>query len=586
VPGTLPPDALPEPEHGFEDSRRLTGANRWFDGPAVTLTPLGDAAGDAGAHARWAARVARVAALLGWPGPRPMAHRHAGGVLLTFAAPAECLMTATELNEWAWERSAAEADTAHERAFDIAHDFDEAAATGMFRARAAAEERPGLQALMAAARGRGLLALADDDALSLGAGHAGMTWPLDALPAPADVPWSRLGDIPTVLVTGSNGKTTTVRLLAAIGAEAGLATGFSCTEGLFVAGQAVDTGDWSGPAGARAVLRHPGVQAAVLETARGGLLRRGLAVARADVAVVTNISPDHLGEYGIDSDADLAEAKLVVAHAVAHGGWLVLNSDDAVLMAAADRLPHARSARRALFAQAFDDPAPSACRAAGGSTCGVRQGHLWLWHAGAQHDLGAVADLPVTLGGAARHNIENAAAAALAAGVLGWPATAIRTVLQRFGASPQDNPGRLERWAHRGATVLVDYAHNPEGLAQLLQVARALGGRRLGLLLGQAGNRDDSAIVELARTAAGFSPDRVVIKELPAMLRGREPGSVPALLERSLREARLDAARCSLVPDEEAAALDLLAWAQPGDVIVLPVHTAAVRARLAGHLAR
>ncbi|MBT9487905.1 MAG: Mur ligase [Rubrivivax sp.] len=573
----------PEPNHGFEDSRRLTGANRWFPGPAVVLTPLGVASTDAAALARWAARVETLAAALGWAAPTPVVHHHAGGTLLVFAAPASTLFTATELNEWAWERSAAEAG---ETGFDIAQPFGDDVAVATLGARATAEHRPDVQALLDAAAAQGLPALLDDHSLSLGGGVSSQTWALTTLPDPATVPWDRLHDVPTALVTGSNGKTTTVRLLAAIAAQAGFTAGYSCTEGLFVGGQPVDRGDWAGPAGARAVLRHPAVTAAVLETARGGLLRRGLAVARADVAVVTNISPDHLGEYGVHSAADLAEVKLIVAHAVAGGGKgggaLVLNADDVVLMAAvARRLPQVPTA---LFAQDHEHPALQALRAAGGSSCGVANGQLLLAHAGRTHDLGPVAGMPITLGGAARHNVDNAAAAALAAALLGWPAAAITTTLQQFGQAPSDNPGRLERWTHRGATVLLDYAHNPEGLAQLLTVARALGGQRLGLLLGQAGNRDDAAITDLARTAAAFAPEQVVVKELPGMLRGRLPGTVPALIVQALVDAGLPPGRCQRIDDESAAAQALLAWAPPGDVLVLPVHTAAVRDTLVGVL--
>jgi UDP-N-acetylmuramyl tripeptide synthase len=133
--------------------------------------------------------------------------------------------------------------------------------------------------------------------------------------------------------------------------------------------------------------------------------------------------------------------------------------------------------------------------------------------------------------------------------------------------------------------VLIDYAHNPGGLAQLLGVARALQPRRLGLLLGQAGNRDDAAIAELACTAAACSPDRVLIKELPGLLRGRAPGEVTALIERSLRAAGLAPERIGCHADEEGAALALMAWAEAGDVVVLPVHTRAVRQRLAAVLA-
>ena len=579
-----PPVADLEPKHGFDDSRRLTGPNRWYAGTAVTLTPLGVAAQDVQAHARWAAHVQAVCGQLGWPAPQPRVQPHARAPMLTFAAPADLLFSATEVNEWAWERSAAEAG---EAGFDLAQDIgDDDRATAVFAARAAAEQRPALAALRHEAAARGLPLFVDDDAVSIGAGAGNRCWPLAALPRPAEVPWPALHDVPTALITGSNGKTTTVRLLAAMAQAAGLATGYCCTEGVFVGGTVVHRGDYSGPAGARTVLRHPGVRCALLETARGGLLRRGLAVRHAAVAVVTNVQADHLGEYGVDSAADLAEVKLAVAHAVQSSGTLVLNADDAVLMAAAARLPHAAAARQALFAGDFDNPALDRQRAAVGACCGVRAGRLVLWswlkHAGSEHDLGAINSMPLTLGGAAHHNIANAAAAALAALALDLPLAVIRHTLAHFGQDPRDNPGRLERWAYRGATVLVDYAHNPDGLAQLLTVARALKPQRLGLLLGQAGNRNDAAITALARTAAGFAPDRTVVKELPLMLRGRATGEVPALIEAELRRAGI---ACTHEPDEHAAALALLAWARPGDVVVLPVHTAAVRERLAVLLA-
>ncbi|HYN59449.1 MAG TPA: cyanophycin synthetase, partial [Rubrivivax sp.] len=356
------------------------------------------------------------------------------------------------------------------------------------------------------------------------------------------------------------------------------------TEGVVVDGQTVAAGDYSGPAGARAVLRDARVQAAVLETARGGLLRRGLAVRRADAAVVTNLSADHFGEYGIDTVDDLAAVKLVVAHALPPGAMLVLNGADEVLMRAATRLPHARAARKGLFSTDGEHPRLAAHRAAGGSTCGARAGRLVLHHAGGEHDLGEIAALPLTLGGAARHNIDNLAAAALAAVAAGWPVDAIGSTLARFGARPEDNPGRLECRAYRGATVLIDYAHNPDGLTQLLTVARALAPHRLGLLLGQAGNRDDAALGELARVAARFAPDLVLLKELPDMLRGRVLGETSAVLRRELRAAGVPEQSLRNESGEEAAALALLAWAQPGDLIVLPVHRRAVREKLAMRL--
>jgi len=172
----------------------------------------------------------------------------------------------------------------------------------------------------------------------------------------------------------------------------------------------------------------------------------------------------------------------------------------------------------------------------------------------------------------------------LAAVAAGWPVDAIGSTLARFGARPEDNPGRLECRAYRGATVLIDYAHNPDGLTQLLTVARALAPHRLGLLLGQAGNRDDAALGELARVAARFAPDLVLLKELPDMLRGRVLGETSAVLRRELLAAGMPAPCLRDEPDEEAAAVVLLGWAQPGDLIVLPVHRRAVREKLAMRL--
>jgi UDP-N-acetylmuramyl tripeptide synthase len=219
----------------------------------------------------------------------------------------------------------------------------------------------------------------------------------------------------------------------------------------------------------------------------------------------------------------------------------------------------------------------------GGSTCAPRDGRLMLVLGGVEQDLGAIADMPLSLGGSAVQNIANLAAAALAAAMAGWPLPAVQHVLLRFGATPQDNPGRLERWAHRGATVLVDSAHHADSLAPLLKLAAALGARRVGLLLGQDGQRSDAAITVLAQTAAGFRPDRVVITERldpPGQPATREPGVVPVLLEQALRAAGLPSRALRHEHDEEAAARALLGWAKAGDVVLLPLCSVATRERL------
>ncbi len=348
--------------------------------------------------------------------------------------------------------------------FDLAQDLG-ADALAVFAARAAAERRPEIIALRAAALAHGLSLIEDDTQVSLGEGAGSRSWPRGASPSVDAVPWSELHEIPTLLVTGSNGKTTTVRLIAAMAAAAGLTPGLCSTEGIEIGGELCTPGDYAGPDGARTVLRDRRVEVAILETARGGILRRGLAVRRADAAIVTNISPDHLGEYGVEDAEDLAETKLVVARALEAGGTLILNAEDAALSNAMTRLPHAAGVRRALFASDYDHPALVGLRANLGSTCGPRGGEMLIRHAGHERSLGAVAEMPLCVGGAARYNIANLAAAALGAAVLRIPIDAIIGTLHRFGAAPSDNPGRLERWTHRGATVLIDYAHNPDGLA-------------------------------------------------------------------------------------------------------------------------
>jgi len=524
------------------------------------------------ALARWESLVTEMRRHLGWAAGPVVARTHAGGATLAFAAPEDQLFTATEANEWAWQQALEETtDFRFPRLCAPGHPApgNPASAAMTLAALAADEARPHLMALLEEARGRHLPTFLGEDTLSLGAGCGHQAWPMDALPPLDQVPWARLHDIPTVLVTGSNGKTTTTRLLAALATAQGWTTGFTCTDGISIAGTIAETGDYSGPMGARAVLREARVEAAILETARGGILRRGLAVHQAPVAIITNVSPDHFGEYGIHHLEDLAQAKLVVARAVAPGGLLVLNADDPLLIS------QSRALRCSLgwFALDADNPLLQEHRHQGGATCGVRAGHLNLAWQGAVHDLGAVQAMPLSVGGHAAYNISNLAGAALAAVALGIAPSVIARVLAAFGAAHGDNPGRLESWRFGGLTLFMDYAHNPEGLAGLLGVAVASPrSGRLGLVLGQAGNREDAAIRQLAATAAGFHPDRVVLKDLDGYLRGRGPGEVPELLRTELEARGMAAERMRVVLPEEEAVLALLAWARPGDVLVLPVH--------------
>jgi len=232
----------------------------------------------------------------------------------------------------------------------------------------------------------------------------------------------------------------------------------------------------------------------------------------------------------------------------------------------------------AWFALDDDHPKLRETRARGGATCGYVDGGLWLSRGATRVALGGVATLPLALGGVATYNLANLAGAALAADGLGIATSTIAHVLATFGAASTDNPGRLQRWRFGDATVLLDYAHNPDGLEGFLRVATALqGDGRLGLLLGQAGNRPDDDIRALARVAAGFAPARIVLKDIEGFLRGRRPGEVPDVIADELARIGVPGDRVGRELREVDAARTLLAWMRDGDVLALPVHAASAR---------
>jgi UDP-N-acetylmuramyl tripeptide synthase len=551
--------------------------------------------------AAWRARVERVAARLGWHPPQTVVRRHATGASLAISAPCDQLFLATEMNEWALCAALVERDpvrwselepllvaaamTAAGNSANPAASLEpvikESAALERFERLAALEANPKLRTLLEVAATHELPHILDDSELTIGGGATGRSFPLTALPPAADVPWEELRGIPTAVVTGSNGKTTTVRLLAACARANGWRAGYNCTDGVFLDDEALALGDYSGPVGARLVLRESRAQAAILETARGGILRRGIAVSHADAAIITNVSSDHFGEYGIDDLEGLADVKFAVAALVAPRGSLVLNADDAQLRARADGFVgrFGEYSRLGWFAREADGEILSEYRLRGSPTCGARDGRLYLNHGGVDHDLGLVSDMPLSMGGIATYNVANLAGAALVAFLLGIAATTISAILGRFGARHEDNPGRMMRFDVRGVKVLIDFAHNADGLRGFLKVADHLrsGGGRLGLLLGHAGNRADADIEELARVAAEFRPDLLVVKENEAHLRGRAPGEVPRIIRAELLRLDFPESAAPVRSSEVEAARCAIDWSRPGDVLALPLHSTGAR---------
>ncbi|MFL6194142.1 MAG: Mur ligase family protein [Thermoanaerobaculia bacterium] len=543
------------------DCRRLTGPNLLLDRPGAVIEAALSPEEAGSAVAAWAEQARRLLDALGWSEEATAARLYPGGASLAISAPIDALYAATDVNEEAWKR--AEAVLAGRPVPDPAE------TARRLRPEIAKEANPALVALRDAARDHGVSFLWDNHRATVGLGSGSRTWPVEALPDPDDLDWTGIRDIPVLLVTGTNGKTTTVRLLAAIVDASEQMAGMTSTDRIEVGGDEIEEGDYSGPGGARTLLRDRRVEVAILETARGGLLRRGLAVEKADAALVTNISADHLGEYGIHDLESLAEAKLVITRVVGPQGRVVLNADDPVLAAAAGRI----SAPIVWFSLDPDHPKVRERLAAGGEAVVLEDGAVVLARGDRREPVARVEELPITFGGAARHNVANILAAVGMASALGIAPADMARGLRRLRTGPEDNPGRMNLLERGGVRILLDYAHNPDGLKAMLEVAGSLpAGRRL-MVIGQAGDRDEAAIRELARVAAEFPADLFIVKDLPEMLRGRLPGEVPEILEDELRRLGVPAERLERADSEIAAVRRALDWARPGDLLVLLVHT-------------
>ena len=374
--------------------------------------------------------------------------------------------------------------------------------------------------------------------------------------------------IPVVSVTGTNGKTTVTRLISHLSMTAGVKTGWTNTDGIYLQGELVEAGDWSGPGGARRVLAEPGLGLAVLETARGGLLLRGMGVDHNDVSVVTNVSADHLGLQGIDTLDQLAEVKAIVVGVTRAGGWTVLNGDDPRTFAMRAR----SKARPWIFSLDPESPSLRAAVDEGGRGATVIDGQLAMLDAAFDADLLLpVLDLPVAMAGLSRHDVANALAATAAALALGLPRAAIIDGLRTFRPGPEHNPGRLNVFSLNGVTVVVDLAHNEAGLASLLSVLHGLRppGCSVRLVLGTAGDRTDDVLSLLGELAARGADD-VVIGHKERYLRGRTTAEMAALYR-----AGAESVGVSDLPEEptELAGLRrLLGRSAPGDVVAVMCH--------------
>ncbi len=353
--------------------------------------------------------------------------------------------------------------------------------------------------------------------------------------------------IPLVGITGTNGKTTTTRCLAHILANAGEWVGMANSNGVWIGGAQVLDGDYTGPQGARRVLEDASVEVAVLETARGGILLRGIAYESNDVGVVTNISADHLGLQGIETIEQLADVKSLIVRLTRPTGTAVLNADDPLVLGMAA----VTAAPVILFGRTPNSPAIRAHLAAGGSAVLADEGAIVLESVDEYTPIIALADVPITFGGRATHMIENALAATAAAIGLGVPLGTIAAGLVSFRSTPEQNFGRLHVFAIRepACTFVVDYAHNEAGLDHLLRFGASYvgAGGRLLAIIGTAGDRPDNVLRGIGRLA-GEQAAQAWIREAAHFLRGRTQAAMNALVAAGVAEGGARPPTCRSSP--------------------------------------
>jgi cyanophycin synthetase len=370
------------------------------------------------------------------------------------------------------------------------------------------------------------------------------------------------GRIPVVAVTGTNGKTTTVRLTAHILKTAGQRVGFTDTNGVHINGRQIDSGDCSGPRSARSVLMHPDVDAAVLETARGGMLREGLAFDRCQVAVVTNIGEgDHLGLNYITTVEDLTVLKRVIVLNVAETGTAVLNAADPAVVRMADMCPGSVL----YFARDRHLPVMATHIAHGKRAVYEDDGHIVAQEGNFKVRL-PLADVPLTAGGSIGFQVENVLACVGAAWALGTPWEAIAKALGSFVSDASSAPGRFNLFNYKGATVIADYGHNPDAIAALSAAVEGMTAQRRSVVISGAGDRRDEDITQQTIILGRVFDDVILYED--ACQRGRADGEVLALLRKGLEGANRTR-HVQEIQGEFVAIDTALARLQPGDLCLI-----------------
>ena len=369
--------------------------------------------------------------------------------------------------------------------------------------------------------------------------------------------WIRDSDrrIPIASISGTNGKSTVTRLITHILVRAGRHVGTTTSDGVLVDERMVDPGDWTGPGGAQQILARHDVDIAVLETARGGIVLRGVGYASNETSVLTNVSSDHLDLQGIHTLPELAEVKSTICRITRSDGWVILNADDPLVAAVARRV----RAQVALFSlDGGDSPAIRRHLGRGGRAFFVRDGAMVEANGPDETEIAEVIRVPITIGGLARHNVANALAAAGGARGMGATLGEVRDGLMDFAPDPVRSPGRLNLFRLGAKVVIVDFAHNEAGVAAILDVAEGIAAGAAGraapitVIIGTAGDRPDDTLRGIGRIAATRA-QRVAIKQTLRYLRGRTAESVVGELLAGVKAGGIPVSEVPVYEDETQA---------------------------------
>ncbi|MBV4424632.1 cyanophycin synthetase [Clostridium tyrobutyricum] len=369
--------------------------------------------------------------------------------------------------------------------------------------------------------------------------------------------------IPIISVTGTNGKTTTTRLIAHILHTAGYSVGMTTTGGIYVNNKCIYTGDTTGYYSAKAILNNSEVEAAVLETARGGIIKKGLAYDRADVGIITNITEDHLGIDGIETMDDLAYVKSLVGEAVKDNGYAVLNADDLVSISIINRI----KSRMIMFSKDKYNTILRNNIKKGGYGIYVDNKVIYLEEDNNTIPIIKVSDIKISLDGKLMYNVENAMAACAAAVALNINYMYIRDALKNFYGNSLLNPGRFNIYKLNGSKIILDYGHNIEGYKAVINGIKKLNHKRLVGIIGVPGDRSDSSVEEIGRIS-GKSFDRIYIKE-DKDRRGRNLGDIASILKRGVLQTGFDVKELRTILDEKSALEDAIDNQKNGDIIVI-----------------